>query len=121
VSSYWGQVKGVTEMLSERLAWLSFPNATDFNNRRSTFDEMRSVYRARSKAVHGDPVKELAPLVLKAEELASLGIFACAQLPSLFRGEQNENKLREQLKEFFVRLKLEGLDRAMLYVQKQVV
>jgi hypothetical protein len=111
--------EAITEKISERLAWLSFPGHNDWQERRNTYRTMKTVYAARSKAVHGDSaVKELnlAVLANQAEEQASLGIFAFAQLPPLFQGKQDKEKL---LNEFFIRLKLEGYERAIQAFHEQ--
>jgi hypothetical protein len=116
-----GDREGISETIAERLAWLSFPADADRSERRKTFDDMRKVYGARCKAVHGDAAVHNLPLPLlahKAEELAALGIFACTQLPPFFRREQNEKHLRERLNEFFVRLRLEGLERGLVFLEE---
>jgi hypothetical protein len=102
----------ITEKISERLAWLSFPESHDWQKRRETYAAMKQVYGVRSKAVHGDSaVKEVdLPAVANlAEEQACLAIFAFLQLPPLFQKQGDPEKC---LNEFFVRLKLEGLERA---------
>ncbi len=104
--------EAITEKISERLAWLSFPGDPDWQERRNTYRTMKKVYGARSKALHGDSaVKDLdLPLIAhEAEVQAALGMFAFMQLPPLFHDKKEKEKL---LNEFFVRLKLEGLQRA---------
>jgi hypothetical protein len=104
--------EAISEKISERLAWLSFPGAEDWQERRTTYVTMKKVYGARSKAVHGDSAANDLDLPLRAyqsEEQATLGIFAFSQLPPLFRDKKDKEQL---LNEFFVRLKLEGLQRA---------
>jgi len=104
--------EAITEKISERLAWLSFPENHDWQQRRETYAAMKQVYGVRSKAVHGDSaVREFdLPVVAnQAEEQACLAIYAFSQLPPLF---QNQGDPEKCLNEFFVRLKLEGLERA---------
>lgn len=105
--------EAITEKISERLAWLSFPGCNDWQERRNTYRTMKLVYAARSKAVHGNSAVKELPLserANQAEEQASLAIFAFSQLPHLFHGKQDKEGL---LNEFFVRLKLEGYERAI--------
>jgi hypothetical protein len=108
-----GNQESITEKISERLALLSYPDSKDWEMRRNTYRAMKKVYAARSKAVHGDSAAKNLPLSMlasQAEEQASLGILAFAQLPPLFQGKHDKEKL---LNEFFIRLKLEGYDRAI--------
>jgi hypothetical protein len=102
----------IAEKISERLAWLSYFGDADWEKRSQTFTDMKAVYGARSKAVHGASVSKSRDLLLRgrqAEELARLGVFAFSQLPPLFDGRQNKE---QKLQEFFTRLKLEGFEQA---------
>lgn len=113
-------LEAIAERSAERLAWLSFPTVQEWHERRETYRTMKSVYGARSKAVHGNSaaktLKNLPLLARQAEEQASLGIFAFSQLPPLFRDKNEKEKL---LNEFFVRLKLEGLERARQVIHEE--
>lgn len=108
----------IAEKISERLAWLAFYGDKNWEERRQTFADMKAVYATRSKAVHGGAVNDsgLATQARRAEELARLGIFAFAQLPPLFQGKADSDNL---LGEFFLRLKLEGFDRAREIFQQK--
>lgn len=112
---------GIAEKIAERLAWLSYPSENDSESRRRTFNEMKSIYRIRSKAVHGVSGMNDSQLALgarEAEELASLGVFAFAQLPTMICGKK-EKDLDSTLTEFFTSLKMEGLPKARTIIECQ--
>src|SRR5439155_2097489 len=54
-----GDKEGLTELLAERIAMLCSADTTE---RRQLYDEVREIYRARSKAVHGDFTEKDFPL-----------------------------------------------------------
>jgi len=109
-----GDKEGLTELLAERIALLC---STDVTERKKLHEEVREVYRARSKAVHGDFTEKdfpLGELNRKAEQLCVFGLLSCADLFPLLLVAKDQKKA---LADFFTLLKLGGLQEALRSVQ----
>jgi hypothetical protein len=105
-----GDREGLTEMLAERLALLV---ETDYEAVNRRYAEMREVYSARSKAVHGDTARRhlnFARLSRTAEDLARVGLLAYAQLAPML---EDSADVKKTLGEFFTALKLGGFKAAL--------
>jgi hypothetical protein len=109
-----GDREGLTELLAERLALLC---GKDMAERKQLYDEVREVYRARSKAVHGDFFENdstLAELNRTAEKLTTFALLSCSDIFHMFHGIKDQNKA---LSDFFTSLKLGGVQEALKAVQ----
>lgn len=101
-----GSKEGLTELLSERIALLL---GTDYESRRKFFTDAKTVYDARSRAVHGDVLGSDLDFIQASrtvEQLASTAILVFAQLiPAL----NHASDVKSALVEFFTALKLGGM------------
>lgn len=105
-----GDKEGLTELLAERVAFLCGAN---IGERKQLFGEVRSVYRARSDAVHGgiaDKDSTLPELNRTAEKLAMFSLLCCADLFPCFLGIKGQ---KQALADFFTNLKLGGVQEAI--------
>jgi len=110
-----GDKEGLTELLAERIAMLCSPNTTE---RKRLYDEVRHIYSARSKAVHGDFSEKdfpLGELNEKAERLCRFGLLSCADLFPLLLKQKDQKKA---LADFFTMLKLGSFEEALQAVRK---
>lgn len=104
-----GNREGITEILAERVALLCEPEYAAIAD---VYRDVRLVYSGRSKTVHGDAAdgKEFVNLSRKAEQIASRGLFAFAELcPYL----PTDKTATEALNRFFTALKLGGFQTAL--------
>jgi len=95
--------EGITEKLAERIALLSKEN---FEDRKELFNDAKHIYDARSKLVHGKSGlsgEELLSLCSKAESIAQLMLYTCAEIFLTIGDVRDEDKI---LKEFFDLYKL---------------
>lgn len=107
--------EGITEKLAERIALLSEEN---FAERKQLFDDAKQIYDARSRLIHGKselPEEKLLNLCSKAERIAQLMLYACAEIFLIIGNVKDEDKI---LKEFFDLSKLskdkKDIDRFLL-------
>jgi hypothetical protein len=90
--------EGITEKLAERVALLSKEN---FEERKELFDEAKRIYDARSRLIHGKgnvSEEDLPFLCSKAESIAQLVLYFCAEIFSIIGHARDEEKI---LKDFF--------------------
>jgi hypothetical protein len=90
--------EGITEKLAERVALLSKEN---FEERKELFDEAKRIYDARSRLTHGKgnvSEEDLPFLCSKAESIAQLVLYFCAEIFSIIGHARDEEKI---LKDFF--------------------
>lgn len=102
-----GAKEGLAELIAERVSFLIGNNCDE---RIKYFAEVKSVYNARSRAVHGDSAHgglDYPKIARMAEDLASTAILSFAQIvPILGQTSQVESVLTD----FFTALKLGGPD-----------
>jgi hypothetical protein len=89
--------EGITEKLAERTALLSEEN---FAERKQLFDDVKQIYDARSRLIHGKsglPEEKLLNLCSKAERIAQLMLYACAEVFLIIGNIKDENKVLKEL------------------------
>jgi hypothetical protein len=104
-----GGREAITETLAERIAFLCGADTPEWEQ---LYAETRSVYAARSKAVHGAAPQDASDFVgvnVTAEKLCVFALSSCASLYLALRRQKDKTKA---LSEFFKIVKLGGIKEA---------